>query len=38
MQGDREDLLWALETLLLARRQLAPVIQGGNQACDGRLR
>ena len=37
-QGGPERLLWALCTLLLARRQLLPVMQAGNQGCGGRLR
>ena len=33
-QGDAEGvLLWALEALLLARRELQPVIAAGNQGC-----
>lgn len=38
LEGDIEGVVWALETMVLARRQLLPAIQNGNQGCGGRLR
>jgi hypothetical protein len=38
LEGDVEGVAWALETMVLARRELLPAIQNGNQGCGGRLR
>ncbi|CAL8469831.1 g9373 [Coccomyxa elongata] len=38
LEGDIEGVVWALETMVLARRQLLPAIHNGNQGCGGRLR
>ncbi|BDA43844.1 Alpha-glucan water dikinase, chloroplastic at C-terminar half [Coccomyxa sp. Obi] len=38
LEGDIEGVVWALETMVLARRELLPAIQNGNQGCGGRLR
>lgn len=38
LEGDVEGVAWALEAMVLARRDLQPAIQNGNQGCGGRLR
>lgn len=38
LENDVEGVAWALETMVLARRELLPAIQNGNQGCGGRLR
>lgn len=38
LKDDMEGLQWAVEAMVLARRQLLPALQNGNQGCGGRLR
>ena len=38
LKGDLRGVLWALSSLLMARRELLPFIQDGNRGCGGRLR